>query len=38
MMKYTKPSYNNEAIESSDIVLATVLLEGGATLDVLGLR
>ncbi len=31
-MKYTKPTYINEAIESSDVILASVLLDGGATL------
>lgn len=31
-MRYIKPSYNNEAIESKDIVLASIILEGGATL------
>ena len=31
-MKYIKPTYKNEALETEDIVLASVQLEGGATL------
>ena len=31
-MKYIKPTYKSEIIMSNDIILASSLLEGGATL------
>ena len=31
-MKYTKPTYETEAIECKDVILASVILDGGATL------
>lgn len=31
-MKYIKPTYENEVIESSDIILASFDLGGGVTL------
>lgn len=31
-MKYIRPTYKNESLEAEDIVLASLLLEGGATL------
>ncbi len=31
-MKYTKPTYMNEAIESSDVILPSIDLGGGVTL------
>ena len=32
MMKYTKPTYKNEALETEDIILTSLILDGGATL------
>lgn len=31
-MKYIKPTYKNEAIETEDIILTSLILDGGATL------
>ena len=31
-MKYIKPTYKNESLETEDIILASVQLAGGATL------
>ena len=31
-VKYTKPTYETEAIECKDVILASVILDGGATL------
>ena len=31
-MKYTKPTYKNEALETEDIILASMQLESGVTL------
>ena len=32
-MKYIKPSYENEAVNTSDVIMASaIVLEGGATL------
>ena len=31
-MKYIKPTYKNEAIEAEDIILTSLILDGGATL------
>ena len=31
-MKYIKPTYRNESLETEDVILASVLLDGGATL------
>ena len=31
-MKYIKPSYKNESLETQDVILSSVLLDGGATL------
>ena len=31
-MKYIKPTYKNESLEAEDVILASIALEGGATL------
>ena len=31
-MKYIKPTYKTEALETEDIILTSLILEGGATL------
>ena len=31
-MNYIKPTYKNEAIESSDVILVSISLGGGVTL------
>ena len=31
-MRYTKPTYKNEALETSDVILASIDLGGGVTL------
>ena len=31
-MKYIKPTYKNESLETQDVILASILLDGGATL------
>ena len=31
-MKYIKPTYENESLETKDVILASVILDGGATL------
>ena len=31
-MKYTKPTYKNETLETSDVILASIDLGGGVTL------
>lgn len=31
-MKYVKPAYKNESLETEDVILASLLLDGGATL------
>lgn len=31
-MKYTKPTYKNETLETSDVVLASINMGGGVTL------
>ena len=31
-MKYIEPTYRNESLETEDVILASLLLDGGATL------
>ena len=31
-MRYTKPTYETEAMECKDVILTSVILDGGATL------
>ena len=31
-MKYIKPTYENERLEAEDIILSSIMLDGGATL------
>lgn len=31
-MKYVKPTYQNECLATEDIILASTILDGGATL------
>ena len=31
-MKYIKPTYKNESMETEDVVLASLIFENGATL------
>ena len=31
-MKYTKPTYENEGLECKDVILTSIILDGGATL------
>ena len=31
-MKYIKPTYKNECLETEDVILASISLDGGATL------
>ena len=31
-MKYIKPTYKNESLETEDVILASLQIEGGATL------